>query len=61
MSPAERDPSEMIYQFFGRTEAGRYPMIALLYLGGGVAMPITARDMTAAERRRFDARKPGDR
>jgi hypothetical protein len=61
VGPAERDPQETLYRYFGRTAAGRYLMIALLHLGEGVAIPLTARDMTAAERRRFDARSPRPR
>lgn len=61
VGPAERNPDETIYRYFGRTEAGRRLMVALLYLGGGVAMPLTAREMTPAERRKFDARHPTDR
>lgn len=58
VGPAERDPNETVYRYFGRTEVGRHLMVALLYLGHGVAMPITARDMTTAERRRFNERRP---
>ena len=32
---------------------GRYLFIVIKYLGGGVARPITARDMTAKERKRY--------
>lgn len=55
VGPSERDPGETVYRYLGRTEAGRYLLVVLLYLGHGVAMPITARDMSLAERRRFDA------
>ena len=61
VGPAERDPSETIYRYFGRTEAGRHLMLALLWLGRGLALPITAREMTPAERRRFDERRPRPR
>ena len=61
VGPAERNPRETLYRYFGRTAAGRYLMIALLYLGEGVAMPITAREMTPAERGRFNARSPRQR
>jgi uncharacterized DUF497 family protein len=33
--------------------AQRYLFTALLYTSGGVAMPLTARDMTDTERRRY--------
>lgn len=49
--PAERDPDETVYEHYGRTLEGRYLMVALLYVGQGIAMPITARDMTRSERR----------
>ncbi len=42
-----------IYEAYGRTEAGRYLMIAVRYLGQGVARLITARDMSATERARY--------
>ena len=48
---AERDPDETVYEHHGLTLEGRYLMVALLYLGHGVAMPITAREMTRSERR----------
>lgn len=51
--PAERNPDETVYQHLGRTEAGRYLFTALLYTSRGEAMPLTARDMTDTERRRY--------
>ncbi len=48
---AQRNPEETVYEHYGRTVEGRYLMVALLYLGQGVAMPLTARDMTRTERR----------
>jgi hypothetical protein len=50
MGPAKRRPEETVYEYYGRTEAGRYLIVALIYLGQGVAMPVTARDMTRGER-----------
>jgi uncharacterized protein len=58
VGPAERDPEETVYRYFGRTEDGRHLLIVLIYLGQGIALPLTARDMTPGERRRFDARHP---
>ncbi len=58
VGPAERDPQETIYRYFGRTRAGRHLLVVLLYLGEGLAMPVTARDMTPQERRRFNERRP---
>ena len=40
VGPAERDPQETLYRYFGCTEAGRHLMVALLYLGHGLAMPL---------------------
>ena len=51
IGPADRDPRETVYEYYGRTENGRYLMIVLIYSGRGVAMPVTARDMTSVERR----------
>lgn len=61
VGPAERNPDETVYRYFGRTEAGRYLLVVLLYLGEGVAMPVTARDVTPSERRRFNERRPESR
>lgn len=61
VGPAERNPEETIYRYFGRTEAGRWLLVVLLYLGEGVAMPVTARDMTDRERRRVNERRPRPR
>lgn len=38
---------------YGRTFAGRYLLVILGSRGGGLFYPITARDMTEAERRRY--------
>lgn len=51
IGPARRSPEETVYEHYGRTLEGRYLMVALLYLGQGVAMPLTAREMTRTERR----------
>lgn len=61
VGPAERNPEETLYRYFGRTEAGRHLLVVLLYVGEGVAVPLTARDMSLSERRRFDGRKPQSR
>lgn len=54
VGPAERDPDETVYRYLGRTEAGRYLFLALLlYAGSDEALPLTARDMTASEKRRY--------
>jgi len=43
-----------VYEVYGRTEAGRFLMIAVRYLGRGEARVITARDMSRTERRRYE-------
>ncbi len=51
---AERNPDEVVYRVYGRTRAGRYLFVPLLlYEGGEEALPLTARDMTEKERRRY--------
>lgn len=45
-----------VYEVYGRTEAGRYLMVAIRYLGRGTARIITARDMSRTERRRYAER-----
>lgn len=42
-----------VYEVYGTTDAGRYLMLAVRYLGRGIARLITARDMTRTERRRY--------
>jgi uncharacterized DUF497 family protein len=52
--PAERNPNETIYRVYGRTEAGRHLFVALLlYESGDEALPLTAREMTDREKRRY--------
>jgi uncharacterized DUF497 family protein len=41
------------YVILGNTKSGRYLFIVMRYLGNGIARPITARDMTSKEKRRF--------
>lgn len=38
---------------FGRTDAGRYLFIVLADRGEGIYYPVSARDMTLTERRRY--------
>jgi hypothetical protein len=42
-----------VYYAFGQTVDGRYLFIPFVFLGKGIARPITARDMTAGERQLF--------
>ena len=41
------------YLFWGRTAAGRHLLVVLDHLGGGTFRPVTARNMTPGEKRRF--------
>lgn len=50
---ARRDPQERLYRYLGRTRAGRYLFLVMIYMGEGVAEPVSARDMTRTERRRY--------
>lgn len=50
---SDRDRSRHIYYLYGRTRAGRYVLVVLLDLGEGQALPVTARDMSRTERRRY--------
>jgi len=42
-----------VYEVFGKTEAGRYLVIVIRLLEHSLAAVITAREMSAAERRRY--------
>ena len=53
VGPSRRDPSQVVYVSLGRTQAGRYLMVAFIGEGRGVGFPVTARDMNRAERRRY--------
>jgi hypothetical protein len=48
-----------LYKVFSQTEAGRYLLVVLVDLGGGVWKVVTAREMTDQERRLY-RRKRGD-
>jgi uncharacterized DUF497 family protein len=41
------------YRLYGQTEEGRYVFVVLQYMSGTVFKTITARDMTAGEKRNF--------
>jgi uncharacterized DUF497 family protein len=45
---------EDLYSALGQTEAGRYLMIFFINKGAGRALVISARDMDAKERKRYD-------
>lgn len=42
-----------LYKVFSRTEAGRYLLVVLVELGGGVWKVVTAREMTDQEQRLY--------
>jgi uncharacterized DUF497 family protein len=44
---------EDVYSALGRSEAGRYLIVFFIWKVGNQALPISARDMTIAERRRY--------
>lgn len=48
---------EHLYAAYGRTARGRYLVVFFIHKPRGAALPISARDMTRAERRYFDAQK----
>ena len=49
-----RVKGEDLYFAYGQTEAGRYLIVVFIYKGEGSALPISARDMTSAERRYYN-------
>ena len=48
-----RRSKEGLYKLFGQTTAGRYILVVLANLGGGVWKIVTAREMTDNERRLY--------
>lgn len=50
-----RVEGEDLYVAYGQTDAGRYLSIFFILKTGTAALPISARDMTTAERRYYDA------
>ena len=49
-----RVKNEHLYFAYGKTEADRYLLILFIDKKNGFVLPITARDMTLAERRYFN-------
>jgi uncharacterized DUF497 family protein len=47
-------PDEHVYSASGRTEAGRYVIVFFVHKRDGSALPLSARDMTNAERRIYE-------
>jgi uncharacterized protein len=48
-----------VYYVLGQTLAGRYLFCVIIQLADGTGYPITAREMTAKEKRRFRRRNRG--
>ncbi len=49
-----RVKGEHLYFAYGQTDSGRYLVILFIWKGQGSALPISARDMTTAERRYYN-------
>ena len=47
-------PGENVYSALGRTDAGRFLIIFFIYKKGNEALILSARDMTYAERKRYE-------
>jgi uncharacterized DUF497 family protein len=45
---------EHVYSARGQTDAGRYVIVFFVHKSDGRALPVSARDMTAAERKRYE-------
>jgi len=54
---SQRDSNQYIYRFLGRSTEGRYIAFFYIYHGRSVVYPVTARDMTEAERRAYSGFK----
>ncbi|MGH9842542.1 MAG: BrnT family toxin [Blastocatellia bacterium] len=48
-----RGEGENVYRALGQTDAGRYLAVFFINKHGGMALPISARNMDAKERRRY--------
>jgi uncharacterized DUF497 family protein len=47
-------PDENVYTAFGRTNSGRYLIIFFIYKKDKQALVVSARDMTRAERKKYE-------
>lgn len=45
---------ENVYSAMGQTDAGRYVIVFFVHKGDGRALPVSARDMTPEERKRYE-------
>ena len=50
-------PRENLYVAYGQSTAGRYLIVLFVRKRRSMALPISARDMTGAERRYYNAQK----
>ena len=57
MAEKGRIKGENLYAAYGQTEAGRYLVVFFIRKRRYAALPISARDMTPAERRYYNAQK----
>ena len=57
MAEKGRIKGENMYAAYGQTEAGRYLVVFFIRKRRYAALPISARDMTPAERRYYNAQK----
>ncbi len=57
MAEKGRVKGEHLYVAYGQTAAGRYLVVFFIRKVRGAVLPITARDMTRAERRYFHEQK----
>ncbi len=49
-------PGENVYSAMGQTDHGRHLVIFFVHKKGGSALVLSARDMTTAERKRYEKR-----
>ena len=54
-----RVKGENLYVAYGQTAAGRYLLVFFIHKRQTAALPISARDMTRAERRYYHEQKEG--
>lgn len=47
-------PDENVYAALGRTDAGRYMIVFFIYKTNRNALIVSARDMTSAERKKYE-------
>jgi uncharacterized DUF497 family protein len=55
-----RIKGENLYVAYGQTHGGRYLVVFFIHKRGNAALPVSARDMTLAERKYYNAKKKED-